>query len=513
MAWGDLPLGPVMLSEIEAYPRAVLAHRHGARCMRLAGATLGVPLWGDFTAIRVRFLLRLGVDLESVEILVGGTPCQDFSMAGLRRGIGGDRGNLSLEFIRLANAIDNFRRARGLAPLIILWENVDGVLSMPDNAFGCFLAGLAGGDSALVPPGRGRWTDAGLVTGPARTVAWRLFDAQYFGLAQRRRRVFVVASARAGCCAQILFESEGVRRDSPPRRQARESVAGTVAGGARRRGGYSHDDIPIAPALSVGGRGTGDFELAGGLTASTGGADENDAKDGRLVAFGSNNTSGALSVASALLAKGGASRMDFETETFVAHTLRAEGFDASEDGSGRGTPLVPVMAPADVAATLNASHSRLQGVSGQDANHGHSYLVPTAFRVTGNDGAYELGETAGAVNTMTDPSAQVLLEPVAVSIRGREGGGTAEIAEDGDISPAMRASQGGGDKPHALTGVGVRRLTPRECERLQGFPDDYTLIPYRGGMAADGPRYKALGNSMPVPVMRWLGERISHYLG
>jgi DNA (cytosine-5)-methyltransferase 1 len=160
-------------------------------------------------------------------------------------------------------------------------------------------------------------------------------------------------------------------------------------------------------------------------------------------------------------------RIDAETETLlVAHSLRGEGFDASEDGTGRGTPLVPVRA----------------------IGFGAQMSTPQVD--------FELMQTLQAKN----PAA------VAVNIRGRDGGATAEIS--GDVATALRASQGGGDKLHALTGAAVRRLTPRECERLQGFRDDYTLIAVRGKPAADGPRYKALGNSMAVPVMAHIGRRI-----
>ena len=120
-AWRDLSLRPVLYSEIEAFPIAVLTQRHAAVCVHRSSPAGSVPLWGDFTTIRIRHLLRLGVDLEAMDILVGGTPCTDFSMAGLRQGIAGARGGLTLHFVRLANAIDNFRRHRGLSPLIICW--------------------------------------------------------------------------------------------------------------------------------------------------------------------------------------------------------------------------------------------------------------------------------------------------------------------------------------------------------------------------------------------------------
>lgn len=154
------------------------------------------------------------------------------------------------------------------------------------------------------------------------------------------------------------------------------------------------------------------------------------------------------------------SRQDYETETLIAHALRADGFDASEDGTGRGTPLVPI-----------AFHAR------QDPDSG-----PVTHPL----------DTDGASIA------------VAVNLRGRDGGAMPEV----DDIASLRAASGGSSRSYVASAA-VRRLTPRECERLQGFPDDWTLIPYRGKPAADGPRYKALGNSMAVPVMRWLGERIA----
>ena len=212
VAWHPLGWTPLAFSEIEPFPRAVLAHHYP-----------DVPCHGDFTVLRDQPWI---VDAD---VLVGGTPCQAFSVAGLRNSLADDRGNLSLEFVRLADAIDDVRHAAGRKPAVIVWENVPGVLSVKDNAFGCFLAALAGDGTPYVPPRR-KWTDAGVVDGPQRKIAWRVLDAQYFGLAQRRRRVFVVASARAGFDpAAVLLEFEGVRRDTPPRREARETTAHSTA--------------------------------------------------------------------------------------------------------------------------------------------------------------------------------------------------------------------------------------------------------------------------------------------
>jgi DNA (cytosine-5)-methyltransferase 1 len=204
-------------------------------------------------------------EVEAPDLFCGGTPCQAFSVAGLRRSLDDARGNLSLTFCEIADAIDSVRLAGGKPASIVFWENVPGVLSTTDNAFGCFLGALAGCDTAIVPSGR--WTDAGVVVGPQRTVAWRVLDAQFFGLAQRRRRVFVVASARDGFDpAAVLLEWEGVRRDIAPSREAGQSTAPCVTAGAGNggaahgaRSGSAKDNliVPVCPTLRAGGNRTG----------------------------------------------------------------------------------------------------------------------------------------------------------------------------------------------------------------------------------------------------------------
>lgn len=207
-------------------------------CRKLLAAKYpGLPNHDDITTFN-------GAGGPAVDVLCGGTPCQGFSVAGLRGSMSDDRSNLCLHFCRIADELE---------PVVIVWENVPGVLSTPDNAFGCFLARLVGADAPLVPPAqcRGRWTNAGVAHGPRRTAAWRCLDGQFFGLAQRRNRVFVVASARKNLPFEILFESPRLRRDPPAREEAREGVAGTL--GARTKGG--------------GGLGT-DLKLDGGLIAA-----------------------------------------------------------------------------------------------------------------------------------------------------------------------------------------------------------------------------------------------------
>lgn len=216
IAWDSLGWQPAWFSEIEPFPCAVL-EQHWP----------WVPNIGDMTKIAAG--IRRGI--IPPDILVGGTPCQAFSVAGLRAGLSDARGRLTLSYVELANAIDDERRQRGEKPAIFVWENVPGVLSTKDNAFGCFLAGLAGESSELQPSGK-KWSNAGCVYGPQRVVAWRVLDAQFFGVAQRRRRVFVIASARDDFDpAEILFECNSVRRDTPPRRGEGAKVAALTANG------------------------------------------------------------------------------------------------------------------------------------------------------------------------------------------------------------------------------------------------------------------------------------------
>ena len=482
VAWGPLGWQALGLSEIEPFPRAVLTHHYP-----------DVPLHGDFTELRHQ------PSILDADALVGGTPCQAFSVAGLRNSLADDRGNLSLEFVRLADAIDDIRSAAGRDPAIIVWENVPGVLSVKDNAFGCFLAALAGDASPYVPP-RGKWTNAGVVAGPARTVAWIVKDAQYFGVAQRRRRVFVVASARAGFDpAAVLFECEGMRRDTPPRREAGQ--------------GTTH---ATAPCLTSSGRGverTGDTRGQDPVVA---------------VAFGGNNTAGAIDVATAVNAHGGPhGRLDFESETFVAayrttgndgvyetgeivHALTTNtdpnshviGFSSKDHGAD---------ATEDLSPTLRAMPHH-----GSHANGGGQMAVAVPLQEVGKRTGVSTDDPRAGIGIGQDGDPMFTLQAgaqhgvaMAVSLRGREGGATAELGDE--VQNCLRASQGGGDKPHVLTSMAVRRLTPVECSRLQGFPDDYLLsVTWRGKCPPpDGPMYKALGNSMAVPIMAWIGRRIA----
>ena len=462
-AWHDLGWTPVAFSEIEPFPSAVLAQRFPS-----------VPNWGDMTKFKE------WPDAD-VDVLVGGTPCQSFSVAGLRRGLDDPRGSLMLTFLGIA------ARYR---PRYVVWENVPGVLSSGGGRdFGSFLG-------ALGELGYG-W-------------AYRVLDAQWFGVAQRRRRVFVVGCAgdqrRA---AQVLFERESVCRHPAPRREAGQRPAPSLAARTQGGGGLGTDAeldgalIPaVCPTLRAGGNRTGGDRPLGTDV------DTADSLIPEIAAFGGNNTAGPIDVATACNAHGGPhGRLDFESETFVAHSLRAEGFDASEDGTGRGTPLVPVAfhpTQDPISSTDGTTHAMGTGSKGGVATQAGGGGNDTSFR--GKSRSY-----------VTDPPgrtrALVANKTLAVAFSAKDHG-----ADAGELAPTLRAMghgashANGGGQVAVATAMQVRRLTPRECERLQGFPDDWTLIPWRGRPAAecpDGPRYKALGNSMAVPCMRWIGQRIA----
>ena len=220
------PLGwkAAWFSEIEQFPCEVLKHHYP-----------DVPNHGDMTTLPARILSG---EVEAPDMLCGGTPCQAFSVAGQRKSLDDDRGNLSLVFCEVADAIDHIRLIRGDRASIVFWENVPGVLNTKDNAFGCFLAELVGADFPLSSGADGnKWPTSGYVAGPKRQAAWRVLDAQYFGVPQRRRRVFVVASAREDFDpSKVLFESPCVSGDFESSNKARQGSTSSSEECARGTG-------------------------------------------------------------------------------------------------------------------------------------------------------------------------------------------------------------------------------------------------------------------------------------
>lgn len=404
VAWDGLNLKPIWFSEIEPFPCAVLAHHYPT-----------IPNHGDMTTLPERILSG---EIEAPDVLVGGTPCQAFSVAGLRGSLDDERGNLTLVLIRILDAIDFIRARNGQPPCILVWENVPGVLNTKDNAFGCFLGGLAGENLPLEPAGK-KWTNAGAVLGPTREIAWRVLDAQFFGVPQRRRRIFAVASARAIRPAEILFERQG---------QAGHPAAGSEAGQDPAAfvessfGAYKQSTVCGTVRASEG--------------AVQGGSETLLAC--RMRGFGDyiqDNTAGTVK----------ARDHKDATDLIVVH--------------GRQDPCT-----SDKAFTLDCQRS------------GNTNIVCINGNIIGKD-----------------PN-------------GTSGGNGMGAIQDGTAYTLTATDR------HAVSdGLQVRRLTPTECERLQGFPDNYTRIPWRNKPAEqcpDTPRYMAIGNSMAVPVMRWIGERM-----
>jgi len=363
-AWHQLGWKPSFFSEIDAFPCSVLQHHYPK-----------VPLHGDFTTIQ-------DGDYEPINLLVGGTPCQSFSVAGLRKGLDDPRGNLMLGFGALA---------KRLRPTWLVWENVPGVLSANGGRdFGTFLGMLA-------ELGYG--------------FAYRVLDAQFFGVAQRRKRVFVVGYLGDWRpAAAVLFERESLSGNPVPSREAKEDVAGTFK-----------------------------------ACASSG------------------------------------------------------GWSNSVDHAAAG-----YMQP--VAATLQTTCNDYTR-----ADDFNKVVHGTQDPCTGSQ-AFALGRNNGAENA-------VFVRPVAFGQNRSSGPVHVSHALTGHAGPVGRldfSSETFLVQPVQYNGMAVRRLTPVECERLQGFPENFTKIPYRGktvDKCPDGPRYKALGNSMAVPCMKWIGERIQAVQG
>ena len=572
VAWQPLGWQPAMFAEIDPFccwllrscyrasrpvfmpsPHDAPDRKEAKRRAAAIRNVVALPADGDF--INAGDFTKIGKeDVGTIDLLAGGTPCQSFSIAGKRAGLDDPRGNLTTEFARLADR---------LRPLWVVWENVPGVLSIDGGrTFGAFL-GL------LVQLGYG--------------VAYRILDAEYFGVPQRRRRVFVVGCAgNWRAAAAVLLDESCLSGHPPPRRETRQGAARGVEVGPD--GGRFTD---IAPTIDRGCRdGLTRNQLGVGILSST------------------NEISHCLNA-------GGMGRQDFETETLIAHSLSADGFDASEDGTGRGVPMIPVAINTahtksngsgfsdDIAHTLESgggtqavafsqnsrNEVRLHGEDGKTVgalaaqpdtkqqsyvafsmkDHGAdaSDVAPT-LRGMGHDRSHPNGGGQIAIAFSQNQSGDVLAgdvmhslgtsqnatgrnaATVAFTLHGSDG--TASVASSTEVAASLRTRAPGSIENSSTTAVlheqpvtwsgeltastdiagtlqrggeggridsvmtpqmAVRRLTPRECERLQGFPDDYTLVEYRGKLAADGPRYKALGNSMAVPVMRWIGERIA----
>ena len=401
-AWEPLGWECVGFSEIEAFPSRLLAARYP-----------GVKNLGDVTKITEADIAMLG----HIDLIVFGSPCQDLSVAGKRKGLEGARSGLFHTAMRIIGWAREWCDLRGA-----LWENVPGAFTSNKGAdFAAVVDALAGLECTAPEKG---WGTEGCAVGTEAMVEWATLDAQWFGVAQRRRRVFALADFGDWTRRPpILLEPEGLRGDSAPRRGPREGVAGAAAAGSASSGErvgrpvLSHEVVgALACNTGPNGHDAGNFACNQAVDAghlipvlSHEVVSTIDANHGHshLVAYGGNNTSREIDVAPALLAQGGW-KGDFESETFL------------------------------IGFHHNAQAAQLPSEGGRDTS----------------------------------------------------------------VADALTCSQGAAVAYQSA----VRRLTPRECERLQGMRDDYTLI----NGAKDGPRYKALGNSMAVPVMAWIGRQIDY---
>ena len=504
-AWSPIGWRPAFLSEIAPFPRAVLQHHYPE-----------IPLHGDFTTIKAG-------EYDTIDVLCGGTPCQAFSVAGMRAGLDDDRGNLSLEFLKLAER---------LQPRWLVWENVPGVLSSNGGRdFGAIVGGM-------VQLGYG--------------VAWRVLDAQFVrvdgfarAVPQRRRRVVLVGYLGDRRRAQaVLFEQESLQGHTPPRRQTREDLA---AGAENRTGDGSHwDGTGVHPSLNQshndGAIGYSNQELfsqrGAGLVAKSLLAKHNSSHAADVETLVPEVT-GTLNHASGKSVPGD-SAQDWNAGMLVPEVAGClqERDSKGADSDTKPGHLIPIAFNArqdtdvsgEVAGPLNAGEPQDQAIAFSCKDHGGDAATEVAptMRAMGHDDSHENGGGQLAVAFQQNSRSEVreidgdgqiagavTAEPgvqqqnyVAYDLRGREGGADLEGPHD---TASVRAASGGSSRSYVQIPNSVRLLTPRECERLMGFPDDYTLIPYRGRPAEkcpDGPRYKALGNSWAVNVFRWVGQRI-----
>ena len=434
VAWHGLGWQPVAFAEIEKFPAQVLAHHYP-----------DVPNFGDMTKFQEW-------PNESIDLLVGGTPCQSFSVAGLRRGMADPRGNLALTYLAIA---DRYK------PRWIVWENVPGVLSSAGGRdFGSFLG-------ALAQLGYG--------------FAYRVLDARFFGVAQRRRRVFVVGYLgdwrRA---AAVLFESPSGRRDTPSRREKRQSVAPTVVSGppfSRTGNARVEADALVARMVAFG-------EYVDDGTASAMKArDYKDATDLVAHAFTTGSIGTYRDGIGTLRANGG--DIGGGSENLITQSV-AQPIHYRKSRRAQSTEDHETWVEDDATNTLNCfdvGDVRAVDVIAQPITFGAQMSTPQTD--------VDLVQTLQAKNPMA------VAQPVAFHVDAQPD----QMNFSSETTASLTCSQHAG----VQMGMAVRRLTPTECERLQGFPDGYTNIKDN---CPDGPRYKALGNSMAVPVMRWIGERI-----
>lgn len=463
VAWHPLGWEAVAYSEIERFPSEVLAHHYP-----------NTPNLGDMTKFK-EWSIESNVDL-----LVGGTPCQSFSVAGLRKGLDDPRGNLMLTYLAIA---DKYR------PKWLVWENVPGVLSSNGgHDFASFLRGLG-------ELGYG--------------FAYRVLDAQYFGVAQRRRRVFVVGYLgdwqRA---AAVLFERDSLCGNPAPSRKKREGVAGTITTrtGVSRTGNDRVEAEAMVPTWWDG------SDFARTITTKSDDQRMPDKENAQLVmqpiAFTTEQTPKASHDKAFTITKGSPTGGGHPQAVMQPIAYNITFCDANGTRSDRPNGGLYV-SETDVSSTMTKAGIGTNVAQPMPINT----MVALRHEALGKGTGFGIGAAGDPAYTITKGHSHAVAQPIAYNIAPGKGVlkddihvTTADATKTLDASGSNPAMHQGGAA--ILQSMAVRRLTPVECERLQGFPDTYTDIKSKGKATPDGPRYKALGNSMAVPVMAWIGNRI-----
>lgn len=398
--------------------------------------------------------------VPAVSLFAGGTPCVDLSMAGRRAGLDGARSGLFFKFVALADSQPS---------AWVLWENVPGALSSNDGLdFAAIVRELTGFEPGVPRDG---WRPGGFAVGPKRWLVWRMLDSQYFGVAQRRLRLFVVAGPRERPCPEVLFEPGCLPGDPAPRREAGASVAGSLTVGASSGGGWRVG--ADARAKAQGGPGFAESDVMYTL-----------------------DTTGLQGIARARTTRPG-QRMEPSSETFggvIPYHLAQITSPENRANPAPGDPAPSLNGDARLAVAYQCHGSNVGPIGTlRQGNGGVTGGVPfLAHSLTASHDASEDGTGRGT------PLVPVLAQSITVShAKGCASAGN----NPGMVNPVL------------LPSGGVRRLSPVECERLQGWPDQWTRFDEKGRELADGPRYRMIGNGVTSSVAEWLGRRLVKAIG